>query len=87
MMGNGWSMGTGWMWLFWPLLIGGVVLLVIVLTRAVGGGVTGPERLTSPRRSTGGSRAEQILEERYAAGELTTEEYQERLRTLRGGGR
>jgi putative membrane protein len=86
MMGNGFGMGGGWMWLFWPLLIIGVVLLVTLLVRALGGGASGAGSRQSSPSSTGPSRAQHILEERYAAGELTTEEYQERLRTLRNGG-
>ena len=75
-------MGMGWMWLFWLLLFVGVVLLVVVAVRAVGVGVTGSGGPASRRPS----RAEELLGERYARGELTTEEYQERLRVLRDGG-
>jgi putative membrane protein len=82
MMGPGW--GMGWMWLFWLLLVLGVVLLAVVVVRAVGGGVTREGR-------SGGSQAErsqarQVLDERYARGELSTEEYRERLRVLGEGG-
>lgn len=74
-------MGMGWMWLFWLLLIIGVVLLVVVAARVLGGGVTrgdgGDGRAPGER-----SRARQVLDERYARGEIATEEYQERLRVL-----
>jgi putative membrane protein len=86
MMGNGFGMGGGWMWLFGPLLIIAVALSVTLLVRALGGGISGAGSGQSSPPSKGPSRAEHILEERYAAGELTTEEYQERLRTLRSGG-
>jgi putative membrane protein len=79
----GFDMGMGWMWLFWLLLIIGVVLLVVVAVRALGGGVTrgdGGEGRVSQEQS----RARQVLDERYARGEITTEEYQERLRVLGG---
>ncbi|MCG2800358.1 MAG: SHOCT domain-containing protein, partial [Cellulomonas sp.] len=33
---------------------------------------------------SGRSRAQEILDERHARGEITDEEYQERLRQLRG---
>jgi putative membrane protein len=79
-------MGGGWMWLFGPLLIIGVVLLLTLLVRALGGGRSGAGSGQSSPPSTEPSCAEHILEERYAAGELTTEEYLERLRTLRSGG-
>jgi putative membrane protein len=75
--------GMGWMWLFWLLLVLGVVLLVVVVARALGGGVTGP---TTDRRDAGErpgrSRARRLLDERYARGEITTEEYRERLSEL-----
>lgn len=79
-MGFGNDMGMGWMWLFWLLLIVGAVLLIVVVVRAVGGGMTrtGDTGAVSPTRS----RARQVLDERYARGELTTEEYRERLQTL-----
>ena len=84
-MGNGYGMGGVWMWIFWPLLIIGVVVLVALLVRILGGGTARGESGQAPSRE--GSRAEQILKERYAAGDLTTEEYQEQLRTLRDGDR
>lgn len=76
-------MGTGWMWLFWLLLIIGVVLLAVVTVRALGGGITrGDGR--DDRVPGEQSRARQVLDERYARGEISTEEYQERLRVLGG---
>ena len=79
--------GMGWMWLFWLLLALGVVLLVVVLVRAVGGGVTGP---TADQRGAGArpgrSRARELLDERYARGEISTEEYRERLSALEQDG-
>jgi putative membrane protein len=82
MMGPGWGMGL--MWLFWLLLVLGVVLLAVVVVRAVGGGVTREDR--SGGSQVERSRARQVLDERYARGELSTEEYRERLRVLGEGG-
>lgn len=76
---NGFWMG--WMWVFWILLIVGVILLIVLLARLAGGGL---ERRNGSRYA-GGSRAREILQERYARGELTTEEYRERLRILEEG--
>ena len=76
MMGS----GMGWMWLFWLLLVVGVALVVVVAVRAVGGGLGRGDRGTE--RSQQPTRARQLLDERYARGELTTEEYRERLRVL-----
>ena len=82
-MMNGIGMGGGW--LFGGLILVGVVLVIIVLVRFVGAGV---------KRDVGGgpgtqdpcglSSARQLLDERYARGDLTTEEYQERIRVLGG---
>ena len=82
-MGTGMGMGMGWMWLFWLLLVVVLVVLVVLAIRAIGGGVTrgtGSGETAAP--PPGGSRAREVLDERYARGELTTEEYRERLQTL-----
>ncbi len=80
MMGGGLGMGLGW--LFGLLVLAGVAVLVVVAVRAVGGGVKSGRGSDS---EVPGSRARQILEERYARGEITTEEYRERLRALGDG--
>jgi len=80
----GFGAGMSWMWLFWLLLVVGVALVAVVAVRAVGGGLTGGNRGAQGRQSeTSGAR--QLLDERYARGELTTEEYRERLRVLAEG--
>ena len=80
-MGTG--CGMGWMWIFWLLLVLGAVLLIVLAIRAVGGGLR-PDTTTSSRHDgrPGRSGARQTLDERYARGELTTEEYRERLQAL-----
>jgi len=70
---NGWgfafmSVGTV---LFWALLIAGIVLLMRYL-RDPGS------------QPPGRGRAEQILAERFARGEINDDEYRGRLETLRG---
>lgn len=74
MMGwGGFGFGSFWwliMLLFWVLVIGGVVLLVAALVRQ------------APASDTGGSRALEILRERYARGELTREQYEQMRRDL-----
>lgn len=81
MMGDG--SGMGWGWIFWLLMLIGIVLVIVVVVRAVGGGV---RRDADSTRAAGGqsgrSRAREVLDERYARGELTTEEYRERLTGL-----
>ena len=84
---GGW--GTGLMMLFGVLLLAGLVVLVVVLVRGMGGGSRqdqgtppgyGPP--AGPGPELGGVRARQILAERYARGEIDSEEYQARLRAL-----
>jgi putative membrane protein len=71
-----------WMWMFWLLLVVGIVLVVVVAVRALGGGL---HREGTPGGGDGRpsrTRAREVLDERYARGELTTEEYRERLSAL-----
>jgi len=76
--------GRGWMWVFWLLLLVGLVLLVVVAVRALGGGITRGSGATNGERRPVHGRAREILDERYARGELTTDEYRERLHQLGG---
>lgn len=82
----GYGMGMGWGWLFGLLVLVGVILLAVLAVRAFGGGITrGAGGASSPAQSPGRSRAREVLDERYARGEITTEEYRERLQTLGDG--
>ena len=82
MMGSG--TGMGWGWMFGALMMVGVVLLVVLAVRAIGGGVSSRPSAPGPTSGAppGPGRAREVLDERYARGEVTTEEYQERLRVL-----
>ncbi len=62
------------MLLFWVLVIGGIVLLVVWLFRQ------GQPAAAVP----GGRGALHILKERYARGEISREQYQEMRRELEG---
>lgn len=73
-------MGGGFF--FWPILLlilVGVVVWVIVDRSRDRGGTTGSG---PPRRSTSGRSAEDILDERFARGEIDQREYDERRRAL-----
>ncbi len=74
---NGWGhmagWGGGWMWLWGTFMMVAVVAGFVWLFTQGRGQASGG----------GGTRARDILEERYARGELTTEEYRERLDQLR----
>ena len=73
--------------LYAALVVAGVALLAITAARVLIGGIAdSPGPATSARPTSGGS-AQRILEERYAAGELSTDEFQHRLRVLQGGDR
>lgn len=72
------------MWIIWLVVLVGIVLLVVLAVRAFGGGAR--PGVNASGGVTGGpparSRARDVLDERYARGELTTEEYRERLTAL-----
>lgn len=85
-MGNGWDHMMGWgggmfggigMIFFW----GVIIVLIVLLVRGFAGGW--PSRSSSqPPRA--GSTALDILQERYAKGEINKEEYEERKKALMG---
>lgn len=83
-------------WVWTALLIAGMALLAYTVTRVLSGGLLDSTRATpgagdpgpppsNDAASPGPSRARQILDERYAAGELSTQEYEERRAVLARG--
>lgn len=81
-MGGNWDhmggWGMVWGWLFLALLIVGLVVLVVVLVRLLSGRGPRPD----DARPSGRSRAREVLDERYARGEIDDTEYDERRRRL-----
>ncbi len=73
---GGW--GGGWMWLSGLAMMVLFVVLIVWLVRATGAGTSVPR---GPERSPT-DRAREILAERYARGELSTDEYRERVSEL-----
>ncbi len=72
-------------WVSLILLIGGVVVLLFVLVRVLGGGVTrGPVHAPGEPSMPARTPAQQILDERLARGEITLEQYQAMSRALSG---
>jgi len=69
----GWGPGFGivFMLLFWGLVIVGIVAIVKWLARPSAGAGTSPQK-----------SARQILDERYARGEIEREEYEQKRRDL-----
>lgn len=84
-MGNGF--GGGGM-VFGVLLMVGVLLLIglgiwaLVVWLRRSRSQSSHSMRTGPISGSRGSRAREVLDERYARGELTTEEYHEKLQTL-----
>jgi putative membrane protein len=80
MMGN-WGV-FGWLWMLIPLLFWGGLLALIAwaVMRIFPGG-----RSSSGPHEGSARSAEDTLRERFARGEIDAEEYEERLRILRGG--
>jgi len=80
MMGYGWGMGVGWIFMlvFWVALI---ALIVWVVTRLLP---------TSGTREASGDRTEtpeEILDRRFASGEITPEEYEKARDVLAATGK
>lgn len=67
--GNGWWMG--WSWVLWVLVLLALGWIIFLSLRQAGKG-------GQPTRSS----ALDILNERYAKGEIDKQEYEERKRTL-----
>jgi putative membrane protein len=76
--GMGWGMGWGGGMVLGPLLTIGLVILLVVLilpfVRSLGSGAAGPRERT----------ARDILDERYAKGEIDREEYLRRRQDVAG---
>ena len=72
---------SGWFWGFGVLVVIGVVILLIVLIRMLSNPRTTPPQ-AGPTAAGGTPSPKQILDERYAKGELTTDEYRERVSAL-----
>ncbi|CAN5212515.1 hypothetical protein BH11ACT2_BH11ACT2_01710 [soil metagenome] len=70
-----------WGWGFGALVVVGVVVLIVVVVRLAStrGARVQP---AEPARSALPNNAARILDERYARGDLTTEEYRERRTAL-----
>jgi putative membrane protein len=72
---------SGWSWGFGGLVVIGVVILIIVFARRQPTSrLPAQSSAVTPAAST--PTPKQILDERYAKGELTTEEYRERIAAL-----
>jgi putative membrane protein len=75
MWGNG--MNPAWFWLYGLLSLAAIVLLIVWTVRVFRDDSTGPAG-PGPDRSA----ARQLLDERYARGELTDEQYRQQVAEL-----
>jgi putative membrane protein len=82
MMGYGYDGGGVWMWVFGGLMMVSVVVLIGAVVWVMTATTRGNAAPTAPADTGGRARARQVLDERYARGEMTSEEYTERLHTL-----
>ena len=73
-MHYGWN--SGWMWIWMAALWVIVILIVVAVARGI------PRRDDRTRRYDVTRRAHDVLAERYARGEIDTDEYQTRSREL-----
>lgn len=69
---------TAWGWLWPVVMLAGVALVVYVLVRLVRDGTSKGAREHAEQRPS----AREVLDERYARGELDDEEYERRRRNL-----
>ncbi len=93
----GYGQNLWWMWLWGLLLLVGLALLVLLAVRVFGGtghgpapgrpGPYGQPGVPGPPGNTPGARspARLILDERFARGELSAEQYRDYIRELGEG--
>jgi putative membrane protein len=82
MWGYGYNMmGVGWGWLMGSVILILLVLAVIVILRVVPRHAGEASASTHPNHGASPT-PRQILDERYARGDITTEEFRERLQNL-----
>lgn len=80
-MMDGWG-AFGWLWMLIPLLFWGGLLAVIVWSVMR---ISPNWRTDDGRSEVSGDSAENVLRERFARGEMDTEEYERSLEVLRSG--
>lgn len=69
--GHGWGFGGGFMWLFWILLI----VVIVWIVKGVAGG-------NSPGTGRNEKTPLEILEERFARGEIDQDEFEQKRKLL-----
>lgn len=72
-------------WFWFTLLVVGLMLLGYTVVRVLVGGLADGSGGTDLRAPSSRPPARAVLDERYAAGELSTQEYEERRAVLARG--
>jgi putative membrane protein len=81
---GGWLVMSVMMLLFWGLIIAAIIAAIIALVRYLGGTrQDGPSASSSVDR--GRPNSEELLDERFARGEIDEDEYTRRRQLLRTG--
>ena len=78
--------GTGWRWVIVVLLVVLIIAVTVLLVRhfaAVGAGGGGASAASDRRPEHGRQRAEDVLADRFARGEIDENEYRSRRAALR----
>jgi putative membrane protein len=75
-----WYGGDGWGWGGWILMTVGMVAFWALVITAI---VVGDSRHTTRPPVSGATRAEDLLHERFARGEIDEDEYRQRMALLR----
>jgi len=81
MWGNG---NMGWSWGFGVLAVAGLAALIYVIIRLLAHRTVSEDTRPAAGHSDSGS-AKRILEERFARGEITAEQFRDQLRVLDEG--
>jgi putative membrane protein len=83
-MMNGWGFGFGWigMILMWLIPVGILSLVILGIAGLVRGLISSNQGTTLPHQADGQSAPREILQSRYARGEITREQYLEILADL-----
>lgn len=71
--GHGWMWGIGWFW--WIVLLIIIAALIWIISRAL---------ITNRKRPPKDRSARSILEQRYARGEISREDYQQMKKDIEG---
>jgi putative membrane protein len=80
---DGWCLGFGWWWLIPVAMLIMVVLCFFMMRGRMSCMVCGPSSLTDESfRKPRSESAREILDKRYARGEIGKEEYEEKKRDL-----